>query len=206
MAELLIAAVLLGFSAGLAPGPLMALVVMQTLRHGVGHGIRVALAPLLTDAPIVVLSLTMVAYLADFPLALPLLSVLGGAVVMGLALEGFRAELPGVQAGVGALGRGVAVNFLNPQPWLFWFGIGGPMLVTANARLGLPAPAAFLVIFYGLLVGLKVAMAVLLGRYRGRLGAAWYRRIMRGLSALLALFGIWLIADGVGAVSAAFVG
>ena len=206
MAELLIAAVLLGFSAGLAPGPLMALVVMQTLRHGVGHGIRVALAPLLTDAPIVVLSLTMVACLADFPLALALLSVLGGAVVMGLALEGFRAELPGVQAGMGALGRGVAVNFLNPQPWLFWFGIGGPMLVTANARLGLPAPAAFLVIFYGLLVGLKVAMAVLLGRYRGRLGAAWYRRIMRGLSALLALFGIWLIADGVGAVSAAFVG
>jgi threonine/homoserine/homoserine lactone efflux protein len=204
--ELLIAALLLGFSAGLAPGPLMALVIMQTLRHGVGDGIRVALAPLLTDTPIIVLALTLVAYLADFPLALPLLSILGGVVVMGLALEGFRAELPDTPTATGALSRGVIVNFLNPQPWLFWFSIGGPMLVAANARFGLSAPGAFLVVFYGLLVGLKVAMAVLLGRYRGRLGAAWYRRIMRGLSVLLAMFAIWLLTDGLGVVASVLVG
>jgi threonine/homoserine/homoserine lactone efflux protein len=42
----------LGLSCGLAPGPLMALVLAQSLRHGAREGCKIALAPLLTDMPI----------------------------------------------------------------------------------------------------------------------------------------------------------
>ena len=45
--------VVFGLAAGLMPGPLLALVIQQTLRHGPGEGIKVAAAPLLTDLPIV---------------------------------------------------------------------------------------------------------------------------------------------------------
>ena len=45
---------LFGLSAGLAPGPLLALGIAQTLRFGAGQGVRVALAPLITDLPIIV--------------------------------------------------------------------------------------------------------------------------------------------------------
>jgi threonine/homoserine/homoserine lactone efflux protein len=41
----------LGLSAGVTPGPLLALVIAQTLTHGPREGGKVALAPLLTDAP-----------------------------------------------------------------------------------------------------------------------------------------------------------
>ena len=51
------AGLLLGLSGGLAPGPLLTLVASETLRHGARAGISVALAPLLTDAPIILATL-----------------------------------------------------------------------------------------------------------------------------------------------------
>ena len=45
--------ILLGLSGGLSPGPLTALVISQTLRFGAREGMLVALAPILTDGPLV---------------------------------------------------------------------------------------------------------------------------------------------------------
>ena len=47
----------LGFSAGLSPGPLLTLVITRSLADGFWPGLRVALSPLITDVPIIVLSL-----------------------------------------------------------------------------------------------------------------------------------------------------
>ena len=52
----LLTGALLGLSGGLAPGPLLTLVANETLRHGARAGIGVALAPLLTDLPIVLIT------------------------------------------------------------------------------------------------------------------------------------------------------
>ena len=46
--------IVLGLSGGLSPGPLTALVISQTLRFGARGGMLVALAPILTDAPLVI--------------------------------------------------------------------------------------------------------------------------------------------------------
>lgn len=46
----------LGLSAGLAPGPLLTLVISETLQHGVKSGVKVALAPVITDLPITLLT------------------------------------------------------------------------------------------------------------------------------------------------------
>ena len=54
-----------GLAAGLMPGPLLALVIQQTLRHGPTEGIKVAAAPLLTDLPIVAAALFAVNRVAD---------------------------------------------------------------------------------------------------------------------------------------------
>ena len=54
MNSLLMSGMLLGLSAGLSPGPMLTLVVSQTLRHGIQEGVKVAFAPLLTDTPIVI--------------------------------------------------------------------------------------------------------------------------------------------------------
>ena len=43
----------LGLSAGLAPGPMLALVLSQTLRYSTAEGVKASLAPLVTDPPII---------------------------------------------------------------------------------------------------------------------------------------------------------
>ena len=65
--------VLLGLSGGLAPGPLLTLVVAETLRHGVRAGIGVALVPLLTDMPIVLVTVALLHPLTDQHVPLGLL-------------------------------------------------------------------------------------------------------------------------------------
>ena len=54
---------------------------------------------------------------------------------------------------------------------------------------------AFVVLFYMLLVGSKVAVAVIVGRLRTLLEGRWYRYVMWTLGALLALFALFLLWD-----------
>lgn len=48
----LISGIIFGLSAGISPGPLLALVISETLKFGRKEGIKVAIAPLITDIPI----------------------------------------------------------------------------------------------------------------------------------------------------------
>ena len=80
----------LGLSCGLAPGPLLALVVAQTLRHGPREGCKIALTPLVTDAPIIVVALVLAAKLAELRPLLGIVSLAGGAFVLYLAWDSLR--------------------------------------------------------------------------------------------------------------------
>lgn len=56
MIELLIAGMTLGLYAGFSPGPLLILVISQTLKHGYKEGVKVAFAPIITDVPIILIT------------------------------------------------------------------------------------------------------------------------------------------------------
>ena len=191
MLAILLQATLLGLAAGLAPGPLLALVMAESLRGGAGSGVRVAVAPLLTDAPIVALSWGLGGSLNPESPWLAVLS-LGGALMVGhLAVGQLRASLPapGAAAVSRSLRRGMAVNLLSPHPWLFWITIGGPLLAAASSESVLPA-LVFLFAFYLLLVGTKVGLAVLTAHWGRGLTERGYRLVCRLLGVALALFAL----------------
>ena len=83
--EYLIQGLLLGLGVGLAPGPLLALVISASLRGGVSHGLRVALSPLITDLPIIVVSLFVLQQVNDS--AIGFLSIVGALVLVYFAYE-----------------------------------------------------------------------------------------------------------------------
>ena len=59
----LILGITLGFGAGIAPGPLLGLIVASTLRRGWKAGLRLALVPLISDAPLIAVCLSVLASL-----------------------------------------------------------------------------------------------------------------------------------------------
>jgi threonine/homoserine/homoserine lactone efflux protein len=200
MLTTLTAGVLLGLSAGLTPGPMLTLVISQTLRHNVGEGMKVALSPLFSDLPIIVLSLWALSRLADFHRIMGILSFLGGLYVVYLAWECFQTEELGattVEASPRSLRKGVVLNLLNPAPYLFWATVGGPLIVQRQeARLA--AAALFLLTFYTFLVGSKVVLAWLTGQTRRLLSSRGYVGLMRFMGLLLVGFALLLFKRGLG--------
>jgi len=64
MLSSLLAGIVMGLTAGFSPGPLSTLVITQTLRHGLKEGVKVAVAPLMTDLPIIAASLLLLSRVA----------------------------------------------------------------------------------------------------------------------------------------------
>ena len=90
MITYLSAGVVLGLSAGFSPGPLMTLVISQTLRHGIREGVKVAVAPLVTDLPIILTATFVLTRLANYHAVLGSISLIGALFVLLLVLG----ELP----------------------------------------------------------------------------------------------------------------
>jgi len=90
MTAALASGILLGLSCGLSPGVLLTLVLTQTLRHGVREGCKIALAPLGSDLPIVLLALFFASKVSAFRPVLGVISLAGGAFVLHLAWDSFR--------------------------------------------------------------------------------------------------------------------
>jgi threonine/homoserine/homoserine lactone efflux protein len=198
MMTALASGVLLGFSAGLFPGPMLALVLAQTIRHGSREGCKIALAPLVTDAPIILVTLLLASKLAELRPLLGIVSIAGAVFVLYLAWESFRpvrqeADAPAQRPR--SWFKGIVTNLLNPHPWLFWLTVGAAILAKTIAQGWLVA-AVFLFGFYLLLVGSKVMVAVLAGRSRNLLAGRAYRVVMRVLAVLLALFALLLVREG----------
>lgn len=198
MLTALASAFLLGLSAGLAPGPLMTLVVAQSLRHGPREGCKIAAAPLITDAPIILLTLAWVTRAAEHRQGLGMLSFAGGAFVLYLALDAFRPARTADETRdtpPQSWLKGVLTNLLNPHPWLFWTTIGATTLARSMATSWLAA-GVFLGVFYLLLVGSKVLLALLVGRSRHLLTGRPYRLVMQSLGVLLVGFAVLLFREG----------
>jgi len=166
--DFLITGMVFGLSAGFAPGPLLALVISETLQHGVLAGVRVALAPIVTDLPIILLSVFFASTIASVKPLLGLVSLTGGLFILYTGLESIRTKPlspPAASKTPLSLLKGVLANMLSPHPYLFWIAVGTPTMGMA-LKIGPPAVVAFISGFYLCLIGSKVFLAIVAGRSR----------------------------------------
>lgn len=189
---------LLGLSAGISPGPLLALVISQTMRHNAREGIRVSVAPLLTDLPVIVVGILAFSSLPESQLVLGVMSLVGSLFVLCLGINNLRQqslqlEMP--SAPPRSYLKGALVNALSPYPYLFWFTVGVPTILKAHAE-AMAGAVGFVIAFFSLLVGAKMALALLVGRSRRVLAGSAYIWIIRILGAMLILFALILARDG----------
>lgn len=184
----------IGWAAGIAPGPLSVLVVTSAIQRGFGAGARIAVAPLLTDGPIVALGVLLATGVPGE--VVDALSVAGGIYLVWLGLSEIRhADSPQSAVSVaGDLRRGVVANLLSPHPWLFWFTVGGPRAVEAWQRS--PSGAVwFIVAFFVALVGTKLVFAAIAAGTGHRIDPTWRRRLARAGGVALVVLGVLLAVD-----------
>ncbi len=192
----------LGFGAGISPGPLTTLVITTALARGFGAGLRIAIAPLLTDLPIIVIALLI---FNGLPVGFAaILAAAGGLVVIYLGVETLLRARHAVLNNATAASpshsqdfwRGMLVNMLSPHPWLFWLSVGSPILTSAW-QTAIVSALAFLIGFYALLVGSKIGLAWGVAGGRRFLTDRTYRGILAGSGLLLIGFGLLMLKEGV---------
>ena len=187
-----------GLSAGISPGPLLTLVISETLRHNKTEGVKIAVAPLITDIPIVLLTIFILSKMASSDMVLGIISILGGIFIAYLGYDSIKSK--GIEIDVQnlkpkSIRKGIVVNILSPHPYIFWLMVGAP--VTIKAYQANPIAAfAFILAFYVMLVGSKISIALVVDRSKAFLKNKVFIWTLRILGLVLLIFAIFLIKEG----------
>ena len=181
------------FAAAVQPGPLQTYLISQTLTHGWRRTLPAAFSPLLSDGPVILLVLLV---LTRVPIWMTqFLRLAGGLFVLYLAWGALKSwRTYGAQRTAPApssLLRAALVNVLNPNPYMSWTLVLGPLLLKAWRET--PAHGvALLAGFYGAMV-LALAATIVLFAAARNLGPRVTRSLIALSSVALACFGCYLL-------------
>lgn len=198
MIEYLIAGISLGFIAGISPGPLLVLVITETLKHNRKEGIKMAFVPLVSDLPIVLFSVFIIYKISNSDFVLGMISWLGALFLIYLAYENIRIKSFNIKETDGKMTgfkKGVLVNFFSPHPYLFWMLVGAPLSIKAYQENVLFA-ILFVIGFYVTIIMTKAVVAYLSDKSKNFLSGSSYIIVIKILGFVLLFFAIILIKDG----------
>jgi len=193
----------LGLYAALIPGPLQFFLFSQTLRVGWRRTLPAALAPLLSDGPIILLFLLALSQAPAWLLSL--LRIAGGLFILYLAWGAYAAFRrpeamvePPANAARQSFLRAALMNLLNPNVYIFWGTIGAP-IVLDGWQTSFWQGAAFILAMYGVMIPANAGLIVLFGT-TGQLKPAVRRALSAALALLLVGVGLYQIGTGLGGV------
>ena len=189
-----------GFAAAVQPGPFQTYLISQTLTRGWKQTLPAALAPLLSDGPIIALCLLV---LSQVPLWFQrVLYIAGGLFILYLAYGAYKAwkdfdsNLPTVETRTQqSVLKAALMNALSPGPYIYWSLVTGPILLKGWRQT--PANGiGFLAGFYLMIVSSLVVIILVFG-IAARLGPK-VNRILLGISAVaLFCFGMYQLWSGI---------
>jgi threonine/homoserine/homoserine lactone efflux protein len=200
-------ATILGLFAGLAPGPYTTMVAATGLERGFRVAVPMAMAPLVTDLPPMLVSTLVVGRLNWG--ALTLLGVCGGVVVTMIGLRFLRTHgtilvttptgdpIEPAEPSV-RVEHVLTSNLLNPAPWVFWFVAAAPLML-AQWNVSLARGVVFVVVLFLVNVSSAAGLAWMAARARGVLSPTNQRRALIGAGLILTCAGavmVWQALEG----------
>ncbi len=188
-----------GFAGASQPGPFQTYAISQTLKNGWRRSLSIALAPLISDGPIILLVLLVLSRVPSsmqralhFASGCFLLYLAAGAFISWRLAAG-RAGEP-IEPAHQSMVKAVFMNLISPGPYVYWSLVAGPAFL-AGWRDAPASGIGFLLGFYGTLVSTFGAIIMVFGTAR-ELGPK-LTRLLLGISALaLAGFGIYQMGLG----------
>lgn len=181
------------FAAAAQPGPLQAFLLARVASHGWKRSLPAALAPVISDFPIATAVVLLLRTLPDgFVTGLKLI---GGCVFLAFAVRAWlewrrfdTAGAPTEGSSPRTLIEAVAVNLVNPGPYLGWSLILGPLAIEAWRTS--PASAVAMVASFYLVMVLSLAGFILLAGATTRLGPRFRRNLLLASAVALAAIAV----------------
>jgi len=191
------------FAAAVQPGPLQAYLISQTMINGWRRTVPAAVAPIISDIPIVLLVLLVLTHVP--PSFINVIRLAGGIYLLYLAfqaLQSYRAyshlrESPPRMV-YQTIWKAVVVNLLNPNPYLGWALIMGPLFLKAwsdSPSYGI----GVIVLFYATMILATAAIIALFSGARS-LGPRVARGLVGVSAAALLVFGLYQLWAGLTAL------
>jgi threonine/homoserine/homoserine lactone efflux protein len=196
--ESLLIGIILGVTAGLSPGPMLALVIAEALKFGKEEGFKVAVSPLITDSTIILLTLLALSALAEYNLVIGLISIFGACFLVYLGQENLRtksAKFELVVVRKEAFKRAIITNLLNPNTYLFWLFVGSPIILE-TLKSDASATILFLLGFYAFLIGSMTFVALVVDRTKSFVKSKYYAHVVHFLGIVLIFFALVILIQG----------
>jgi threonine/homoserine/homoserine lactone efflux protein len=190
------------FAAAVQPGPLQTYLISQTLTKGWKKTLPAAFAPLLSDGPIILVVLFLLSSVSHTMISV--LQILGGIFLLYIAFktwQSFRSFSEGKEeeksAGAKSLMEATLVNLLNPNPYLGWSLVMGPLLLEGwhEARIN---GILLLVSFYATLVVMLALFIRIIATVK-HLGAKVSKTLLGVSAVILAVLGLYSFWQGMSA-------
>jgi len=187
-----------GLAAASQPGPFQTYLISQTLTCGWRRTLPAALAPLVSDGPIILVCLLV---LSQVPVWLQQsLYIVGGLFILHLAYGTYKSwknfDLRALQpesTNKQSLFKAALMNAFNPNPYIFWTLVTGPILLKGWRETPVNG-IGFLAGFYITMVGSLVVIILVFG-VASRVGPK-VNRLLLGASAIalfcFGLYQLWL--------------
>jgi threonine/homoserine/homoserine lactone efflux protein len=187
------------FACVVQPGPFQAFLFSQSIRNGWRKTIPLVFAPLISDLPIIILVLFVLTNVSH--IILGILQCFGGIFLLFLAFKAYKtlytlskSDKQSISQ-YGNLFKAVIVNLFNPNPYLGWSLVMGPMLINGWS-LSPKNGIALLIGFYSSMIIYSTVMVVLFAA-AGNLGQR-INRISLGISVIaFVFFGFYQLWSGI---------
>ncbi len=206
MLAYLIPGIAYGFGAALTPGPLLVYLISKALSVGWRRTLPAAFAPLISDAPVAVLVLTV---LSQVPVGLvQYLRLPGGAFILYLAFGAWKSwrdfhaeDTVTDESSSQRVLKAATINWLNPYPYLGWSTFLGPTLLSGWRESPISG-IAFILGFYITMITVTIAM-ILMSAISRTFGPQVRRSLLGFSSIALACLGLYQLWLGSSALHAA---
>ncbi|NPA51800.1 MAG: LysE family transporter [Aquificae bacterium] len=193
MLEFFFIGFLLGISSGISPGPLMAVLIQETIKGNIKNGIVVSIIPIITDIPLILILVFLIKQVEQIEIITKVLSFLGFIVLLYYGIKDLlttKVDLEIDQKTTDSLKKGFITNIFNPHPYIFWGLIGVPFIVEEDIL----NMVSFVIGFFTGIVCSKISIALAVEKSKMFIHSKYYIYLVRVSGFVLIIFGLILFS------------
>ncbi len=186
---------ILGIIGGLTPGPITALLLGETFKHGWRSGIKIPFAMLFSNLILAPLAVGLLLLGSQIDSLLELITYAGAAILLIMGIQEWQSsgELD-FKTSSRPFQKSLILDFVNPHPYIFWFTILAPPIVLQINSEGISGAIPLWTSFVGGLIGTKILLVLLANQIKHWLNPTHVRVITKFLAFCLVFFGLKLIS------------